>query len=498
MSLILSPEQYSTAPAYDLLCAAEQGFVGVDHRFLHALVDDAEKTIPDLMRFATERRPNAREDLTEDLVQIFRHLRAPQAVPFLVDYFRKNHEDATIPVICAFQAIGAPAVAPLLDFYQQVKGDESSDAGFLLASLGVRDPRILEILLERLKIDAIDAGHCLAAYGDPAAIPAILEAIERVRGEEWMVRSLQFCVEELERGRGTQEDEPFDLWELYPTETDPRFDLLTEKETERFLESTDRDNRFAAVAVLSEQATPKRLWDKLLKMAREDPDTLVRGECWQALIDGWDRADIRKAMHAVLKDETASFEERSGALRSLAGREGEKPEVKRWMLQFYEDPKTRAAAMQAMAISEDPEFAEHFRERLEDPDGEVCAQAILGVALLGMEEEAPRIAQYFGDEDLRNEALPSYAMCAACEPSRAGLRKLYKKIDDLAGGLSDDEDLTVKSALNTRAERNGVEAVYGEEGEELVDEPVVAGAKVGRNDPCPCGSGKKFKKCCGA
>jgi uncharacterized protein YecA (UPF0149 family) len=21
--------------------------------------------------------------------------------------------------------------------------------------------------------------------------------------------------------------------------------------------------------------------------------------------------------------------------------------------------------------------------------------------------------------------------------------------------------------------------------------------KVGRNDPCPCGSGKKFKKCCG-
>jgi uncharacterized protein len=22
--------------------------------------------------------------------------------------------------------------------------------------------------------------------------------------------------------------------------------------------------------------------------------------------------------------------------------------------------------------------------------------------------------------------------------------------------------------------------------------------KVGRNDPCPCGSGKKWKKCCGA
>ena len=26
---------------------------------------------------------------------------------------------------------------------------------------------------------------------------------------------------------------------------------------------------------------------------------------------------------------------------------------------------------------------------------------------------------------------------------------------------------------------------------------IIKGAKVGRNDPCPCGSGKKYKKCCG-
>ncbi|MCS6245185.1 MAG: SEC-C domain-containing protein [Opitutus sp.] len=28
--------------------------------------------------------------------------------------------------------------------------------------------------------------------------------------------------------------------------------------------------------------------------------------------------------------------------------------------------------------------------------------------------------------------------------------------------------------------------------------PVKTEPKVGRNDPCTCGSGKKFKKCCGA
>jgi hypothetical protein len=28
-------------------------------------------------------------------------------------------------------------------------------------------------------------------------------------------------------------------------------------------------------------------------------------------------------------------------------------------------------------------------------------------------------------------------------------------------------------------------------------EPFRARPRVGRNDPCPCGSGKKYKKCCG-
>ncbi|WP_294535141.1 YchJ family protein [uncultured Rhodoblastus sp.] len=32
----------------------------------------------------------------------------------------------------------------------------------------------------------------------------------------------------------------------------------------------------------------------------------------------------------------------------------------------------------------------------------------------------------------------------------------------------------------------------------IKSEPVVLGPQPGRNDPCPCGSGKKYKKCCGA
>jgi preprotein translocase subunit SecA len=39
----------------------------------------------------------------------------------------------------------------------------------------------------------------------------------------------------------------------------------------------------------------------------------------------------------------------------------------------------------------------------------------------------------------------------------------------------------------------------GGEMKKPINKPIVnKGAKVGRNDPCPCGSGKKYKKCCGA
>lgn len=41
-------------------------------------------------------------------------------------------------------------------------------------------------------------------------------------------------------------------------------------------------------------------------------------------------------------------------------------------------------------------------------------------------------------------------------------------------------------------------AWYFTTGKPLGPRPVVRqGPKAGRNDPCPCGSGKKFKKCCG-
>jgi len=38
---------------------------------------------------------------------------------------------------------------------------------------------------------------------------------------------------------------------------------------------------------------------------------------------------------------------------------------------------------------------------------------------------------------------------------------------------------------------------HGEAGQQKKKPVKREGDKVGRNDPCPCGSGKKYKKCCG-
>jgi preprotein translocase subunit SecA len=41
------------------------------------------------------------------------------------------------------------------------------------------------------------------------------------------------------------------------------------------------------------------------------------------------------------------------------------------------------------------------------------------------------------------------------------------------------------------------EAASQRQGENHPTAPIVVGKKVGRNDPCPCGSGKKYKNCHG-
>ena len=59
--------------------------------------------------------------------------------------------------------------------------------------------------------------------------------------------------------------------------------------------------------------------------------------------------------------------------------------------------------------------------------------------------------------------------------------------------------LTVRLKTKEAPKREQVAKETGSSGGDgsLANTPVKKGKKVGRNDPCPCGSGKKYKKCCG-
>jgi len=64
-------------------------------------------------------------------------------------------------------------------------------------------------------------------------------------------------------------------------------------------------------------------------------------------------------------------------------------------------------------------------------------------------------------------------------------------------GVSTSVD-DLEESFQRRKRRELEQARMAGAGDRQVQQVVRAGAKVGRNDPCPCGSGKKYKKCCGA
>jgi SEC-C motif-containing protein len=83
-------------------------------------------------------------------------------------------------------------------------------------------------------------------------------------------------------------------------------------------------------------------------------------------------------------------------------------------------------------------------------------------------------------------------------------------VNTLQGGPNDDTGevefiarYTMKGAAHVHHERSQFRRIDGRwffvSGDRVSAPPVRnTGPKIGRNDPCPCGSGKKHKKCCGA
>ena len=497
--MILDPGRYEGVKVYSLLEAAARGYIAVDHRFLHAILDRPEQAIPDLVRFAADEREDDPVDLEQPLVDIFRYLKTPEALPFLIGLVRRDPDEVPDELVESFAALGSAAVDPLLEILDQLS--DPGDVPFLLTELRVRDPRILDILVRRLAVDPLDAALCLEIYGDPAAIPKLEAALQQIPADDRSRPLIQGALDSLASDVVSQAEplEPFDIWELYPEKDLPDLDKLSDEERLAMLAGGSAELR-AGIAESyggSEPALVVRA--RLLELARLDPDLAVRGACWEALGEISGEPEVRRAMLNVLEDLSSSIEEKGGVAVALA-QQTDNPAVLKTIEVLYNDPRGRSKALKAMARSLDRRFANYPPKHLDDSDPGVKRQAIWGVGYLGLSAEAPRLEWFFDDNEFRSDALFAYALSVPGETSRGRIHALLNKIKDVAGGFRADEETLAQIALDQRLMLRGMKPVFFPEDSEGRGEQSEPGgpSNIGRNDPCPCGSGKKYKKCCGA
>jgi Protein of unknown function (DUF1186)/SEC-C motif len=166
------------------------------------------------------------------------------------------------------------------------------------------------------------------------------------------------------------------------------------------------------------------------------------------------------------------------------------------------DEWVREAALKALAFLAfdgwvDPVAAEEFLTRFEQQNAAPAGDAIwhgwmTAVAMLGLERlsarvyaafEDGRIAKEFANESDYRELLAA-AVARPADPARFD--------DEHLGYIKD-----IVEALEFFQTEDFEEADDRDLLRWAADKPVRNPWRdVGRNDPCPCGSGKKFKKCC--
>jgi hypothetical protein len=329
-------------------------------------------------------------------------------------------------------------------------------------------------------------------------------------------REITRAIEQLDAPEPQYQREPFDIFAEYPERELPPFDVLDEAERMEMLAASEADVRAGAAHSFFNQTLNAKSRAALFHLARNDGDPSVRAEAWAALGDATEDAAIRGAMNAVLNDESRPVEERGGAAVGLYA-VADQDEVRKGMETLYElGGKARIKALEAMWRSLYQPYAKYFPAHLDDTDPKLLRQAIRGAGYFRLTRYADKIASFFDREDpfddLREDALFAYALAMPGETTRGRARGMLRKIDALTP-LSYAETELVKFALDERLRMHGLAPVFeGAEEEREEDaqaepagrpsgpaqpQPAVP-QKIGRNDPCPCGSGKKYKKCHGA
>ena len=462
--MFLDPDKLNEASPAEVLDAASHGHIGLDHRFLRALVERRAEALPAVVDFSKRERSNHAVDLAPELIALFRSWKSSEGIPFLIQYIKEDPKNVPDEAVETLVEIGAPALEPLLELYAALDETESGEVAFILANLRVRDARILKILTDRLEYDLSDSLLLLTMYGDPAALPAIENAAKSLgEDDSELTNEIAQAVEALSSQTSQTSEaesaEPFDLYALYPEKEDLPIDLLDEDERVELLNHPVSSVRAAAANSFFNRELTEELRARLLKMAKEDKLPAVRARAWEALLDSTEETEVVEALLSAMRKPDLPVEERGGVLVGLSA-EADRNEVRKAMAELYETPGGRAKALEAMWRSVHPSFRDYFSKHLDDPDLEVRRGAIWGVGYYGLKGELERLRRHFEHEELRSDALFAYALALPAEVSRGRMKGLLTRIEKDAHGLTEMEEELVKAALDERLMLAGKEPIF--------------------------------------
>ncbi len=132
----------------------------------------------------------------------------------------------------------------------------------------------------------------------------------------------------------------------------------------------------------------------------------------------------------------------------------------------------------------------HWREHLAALD-----HLRQGIHLRGYAQKDPK-------QEYRREAFELYGELLSViknDVVKSIMAVRIRTADELdAASESINEDMSQIKEVQYQHADVSADTAESEQPAERVLAPVRSGPKVGRNDPCPCGSGKKYKACCGA
>lgn len=460
--MLLDPNQLDSVAPSRILNEVVQGRLDIDGRVLHSLLGRPAETVGALLEVVESGLWRDSADLEVDLAQLFHALEAAEGLPFLIEAVRLRPEEVPDEVTEAMHFFGPKAVEPLLALYKELDEERGEEVAFLLASLHLRDDRILKLLLDRLEYSAPEGAFLLGIYGDPAAERNLQDLKLSLPAED---KDLKKEVDEALRLLASQSEavyEParIDIYSRYPKEADLPMDLLSEDERLELLDDTRPAIRAEAAHSFFNQRPDDKAVRKLLVLAASDSDEQVRSRAWEALVDDTGNAEVLEAMLERLREKTTPVAERASLMVGLS-LEADRDEVRLAMEELYNrHPEMRAKILEAMWRSLHPAFRDRFAPHLDDENLEVRRSAVWGIGYYAIRPALGAVRKLLGDEDLRSDAIFAYSLALPNEISKGRVKALLKRIEKDAGGLTELEERLAMTALDERLMLAGKEPVF--------------------------------------